>query len=119
MESWTGYESEVKLALHPSLLGESPKTCLIDTVSTYALYGNFFMSSSLSSKVQIQAQIDDSHVVKILDTVSVTETRQLFIVMELCEGGNLFQWIQRNRKHKMLNETVSSVSGILMTVKDM
>ena len=54
-----------------------------------------------------------SQVVKILDTVSVTETRQLFIVMELCEGGNLFQWIQRNRKHKMLNETVSSVSGVL------
>lgn len=112
-------KKKVKLALHPSLLGESPKTCLMDTVSTYALYGNFFMSSSLSSKVQIQAQIDDSHVVKILDTVSVTEMRQLFIVMELCEGGNLFQWIQRNRKHKMLNETVSSASGILMTVKDM
>lgn len=77
------------------------------------------MFSSLPSKVQIQAQIDDAHVVKILDTVSVTETRQLFIVMELCEGGNLLQWIQRNRKHKMLNETVSLVSGILMTVRDM
>ena len=100
-----------------SLETESSKTCLIDTVSTYALYGNFY-TSSLSSKVQIQAQIDDSHVVKILDTVSVTETSQLFIVMELCEGGNLFQWIQRNRKHKMLNETVSSASGVLMTVRD-
>ena len=85
--------------------------------STVQLHENFFVFPSLPSKVQIQAQIDDSHVVKILDTVSVTETRQLFIVMELCEGGNLFQWIQRNRKHKMLNETVSSVSGILMTVR--
>ena len=65
-------------------------------------------------QVQIQAQIDDSHVVKILDTVSATETRQLFIIMEYCEGGNLLQWIRRNRKHKMLNETVSvsSLEGI-------
>lgn len=68
----------------------------------------------LPSQVQIQAQIDDSHVVKILDTVSATETRQLFIIMEYCEGGNLLQWIRRNRKHKMLNEivSVSSLEGI-------
>ena len=117
MESWVGHENKVKFN---SLAPKSPwRKSQKDTVSTYLLNGNFFMFSSLLSKVQIQAQIDDSHVVKILDTVSVTETRQLFIVMELCEGGNLFQWIQRNRKHKMLNETVSSASGVLMTVRDM
>ncbi len=44
--------------------------------------------------------------VKIVDTISVPEALQLFIVMEYCEGGNLREWIRRNRKHSALNETV-------------
>ena len=92
-----------------SLAPKSPWRKSQNSLNRYSfnIFAQWKLFHVLLSKVQIQAQIDDSHVVKILDTVSVTETRQLFIVMELCEGGNLFQWIQRNRKHKMLNETVS------------
>ena len=43
---------------------------------------------------------------KIYDTISIQEGKKLFIVMEYCEGGNLLQWIKRNRKHKLLNEKV-------------
>ena len=57
-------------------------------------------------QVQIQAGIDDKHVVKIYDTINVPGTKKLFIVMEFCEGGNLLQWIKRNRKHKMLNQKI-------------
>ena len=57
-------------------------------------------------QVEIQAKLDDKHVVKIFDTVQVPSAKQLFIVMEYCEGGNLMQWVERNRKHQLLNETV-------------
>lgn len=56
--------------------------------------------------MKIQADIDADRVVKIVDTVSLPEARQLFIVMEYCEGGNLREWIRRSRKHGTLNETV-------------
>ena len=58
----------------------------------------------MHSQVQIQAGIDDKHVVKIYDTINIHEAKKLFIVMEYCEGGNLLQWIKRNRKYKLLNE---------------
>ena len=58
------------------------------------------------TQVQIQAGIDDKHVVKIYDTINVPGTKKLFIVMEFCEGGNLLQWIKRNRKHKLLNQKI-------------
>ncbi len=44
--------------------------------------------------------------VKIYDTISLPEKEQLFIVMEFCEGGNLQQWIKRNRRHQQLNQIV-------------
>ncbi len=59
-----------------------------------------------SAQVELQAKIDDKHVVKIFDTVQSPSTKQLFIIMEYCEGGNLLQWVERNRKHDLLNETV-------------
>ena len=58
-------------------------------------------------QVEIQAKLEDKHVVKIHDTVSLPQEKQLFVVMDCCEGGNLMQWIRRCRKHQMLNETVS------------
>lgn len=62
---------------------------------------------SLSTpQVQIQAGLEDEHVVKIFDTISLPEKGQLFIIMEFCEGGNLLQWIKRNRRHQQLNQTV-------------
>ena len=56
--------------------------------------------------MQIQAAIDDKHVVKIFDTIKIPSAKQLFIVMGFCEGGNLLEWVKRNRKHQLLNETV-------------
>ncbi len=44
--------------------------------------------------------------VKIFDTVQSPSAKQLFIIMEHCEGGNLLQWVERNRKHELLNEIV-------------
>lgn len=57
-------------------------------------------------QVEIQAKMDDVHVVKILDTVSVPSSRCLVIIMEYCEGGNLLQWIKRSRRHELLNEPI-------------
>ena len=57
-------------------------------------------------QVQIQAYIDADHVVKIRDTILLPEAKQLVIIMEYCEGGNLREWIRRNRKHGTLSETV-------------
>ena len=52
----------------------------------------------------IQAKMDDIHVVKIFDTVTIPSLKRMVIVMEYCEGGNLLQWIKRNRRHQLLNE---------------
>ena len=56
-------------------------------------------------QVRIQAGVNDEQVVKIYDTITVEE-KEMFIVMEYCEGGNLLQWIKRSRRHKLLNQTV-------------
>ena len=45
--------------------------------------------------------------VRIHETITV-EGKEMFIVMEYCEGGNLYQWIKRTRRHKLLNQTVSN-----------
>ena len=58
------------------------------------------------AQVQIQAGLEDDHVVKIYDTISLPDKNEMFIVMEYCEGGNLLQWIQRTRRHKLLNQMV-------------
>ena len=58
------------------------------------------------AQVQIQAGLEDDHVVKIYDTISLPDKKEMFIVMEYCEGGNLLQWIQRTRRHKLLNQMV-------------
>ena len=43
---------------------------------------------------------------KIYDTIALPAKEEMFIVMEYCEGGNLLEWIKRNRRHKLLNEIV-------------
>ena len=55
-------------------------------------------------KVEIQAKIDDIHVVKIFETISIPMSKRMVIVMEYCDGGNLLQWVERNRRHELLNE---------------
>ena len=40
--------------------------------------------------------------VKVYDTVEYVH--DLIMVMEYCEGGNLLEWIERNRRHDGLNE---------------
>ena len=50
--------------------------------------------------------MDDVHVVRIFDTLSVPSSRCLVIIMEYCEGGNLLQWIKRSRRHDLLNEPI-------------
>ncbi len=50
--------------------------------------------------------MDDVHVVKIFDTVPVPSAKQLVIIMEYCDGGNLLQWIERNRRHRLINELI-------------
>ena len=50
--------------------------------------------------------MDNEHVVKIFDTVQVPSAKRLVIIMEYCDGGNLMQWIKRNRRHKLINELI-------------
>lgn len=38
------------------------------------------------------------------------------MIMEYCEGGNLLEWIKRNRRHQLLNEKVIII--IIMTHSD-
>ena len=52
----------------------------------------------------MQADINDDHIVKIHDVLS--DSNRLIMIMEYCEGGNLFDWIKRNRRHDILNEKV-------------
>ena len=58
------------------------------------------------AQVSIQAKIDDTHVVKIYDTIRIPSNGRMVIVMEYCEGGNLHEWIKRNRRHESLNECI-------------
>ena len=60
----------------------------------------------VGGQVQIQAEVKDEQVVRILETIAVVDRQEMFIVMEYCEGGNLLQWIKRSRRHKLLNQTV-------------
>ncbi|XP_011404382.2 PREDICTED: myosin light chain kinase A-like [Amphimedon queenslandica] len=57
-----------------------------------------------SQEIMLQAGINDKNVVKIHDVMSNEES--LIMIMEYCEGGNLFDWIKRNRRHDSLNEKV-------------
>ena len=55
----------------------------------------------------LQAGINDKNVVKIHDVMSNEDS--LIMIMEYCEGGNLFDWIKRNRRHDSLNEKVQII----------
>lgn len=55
-------------------------------------------------EVEIQAGLNDDHVVRIFDTIPLLHERELCVVMEFCEAGNLMQWIKRIRKHHMVTE---------------
>lgn len=61
-------------------------------------------NDSNRKEVEIQAGLDDDHVVRIHDTIPLMHERELFVVMEYCEAGNLMQWIRRIRKHHMVTE---------------
>lgn len=56
------------------------------------------------NQIMLQAGINDRNVVKIHDVMSNEDS--LIMIMEYCEGGNLFDWIKRNRRHDSLNEKV-------------
>ncbi|CAI8047350.1 Interferon-induced, double-stranded RNA-activated protein kinase [Geodia barretti] len=74
------------------------------TKAIYATKHQTYNDSNIK-EVRIQAGVNDEQVVKIYDTITVEE-KEMFIVMEYCEGGNLLQWIKRSRRHKLLNQTV-------------
>jgi len=56
------------------------------------------------TQVEIQARVDDPHVVKIYETFMLASVKKMVIIMEYCDGGNLLEWIKRCRKHELLNE---------------
>ena len=55
-------------------------------------------------------------VVRIYETITVSERQEMFIVMEYCEGGNLLQWIKRNRRHRLINQTVSEPASVCVCI---
>lgn len=80
----------------------------VKDTKTKAIYAakHLEYNSSNMKEVRIQAGVEDEHVVKIYDTITLSDKGQMFIVMEYCEGGNLQQWIKRSRRHKLRNQTV-------------
>ena len=56
-------------------------------------------------QLELQTNCHDAHVVKIYD--HVIWEGHVFSIMELCEGGNLRDWISRHRKYNMIKEVVS------------
>ena len=63
------------------------------------------MSVFYVPQVHLQAQLQDPHVVNVYDMIE--SGNELVIIMEFCEGGNLMEWIERNRRHQMINEKVA------------
>ena len=51
------------------------------------------------SEAKLLSQIKSNYVVKYYD--SFIDNNNLYIVMEYCEGGDLFQYIEKNRKKKI------------------
>jgi NIMA (never in mitosis gene a)-related kinase len=61
-------------------------------------------TASNREEIHLQASINDDHIIKVHEIIE-SET-VLVMVMEYCEGGNLLEWIKRNRRHDLLNEKV-------------
>ena len=69
------------------------------------------MSAFFVPQVHLQAQLQDPHVVNVYDMIE--SGNELVIIMEFCEGGNLMEWIERNRRHQMINEKVVLLTLLL------
>ncbi|XP_065898390.1 serine/threonine-protein kinase Nek3-like [Dysidea avara] len=55
-------------------------------------------------ELQLQTNCKSAHVVKIYD--HVIWEGHVFSIMELCEGGNLRDWIRRHQRNNMIKEVV-------------
>ena len=64
-----------------------------------------YIDMNYLTQLELQTNCHDEYVVKIYD--HVIWEGHVFSVMELCEGGNLRDWISRHRKYDMINEVVS------------
>ena len=58
----------------------------------------------------MQRGCESEHVVKVVETIlsSAPDTSCLYIVMELCEGGNLRDWMRRVKANRLHSEIVSA-----------
>lgn len=62
----------------------------------------------------MQSGCESEHVVKVVETIlssapnSPPHSSIVFIVMELCEGGNLRDWMRRVKANRLHSEIVSA-----------
>lgn len=58
----------------------------------------------------MQSGCESEHVVKVVETIlsSTPNSSSVFIVMELCEGGNLRDWMRRVKANRLHSEIVSA-----------
>ena len=62
----------------------------------------------------MQSDCESEHVVKVVETIlssapnSPAHSSIVFIVMELCEGGNLRDWMRRVKTNRLHSEIVSA-----------
>ena len=64
------------------------------------------MYSVSNVQASIQGGCQGEHVVKVIETILDSPTNALYIVMELCEGGNLRDWMKRVKTNHLQSETV-------------
>ena len=58
----------------------------------------------------MQSGCESEHVVKVVETIlpRTPNSSSVFIVMELCEGGNLRDWMRRVKANRLHSEIVSA-----------
>eukprot|EP00118_Oscarella_pearsei_P015288 m.137106 g.137106 ORF g.137106 m.137106 type:complete len:217 (+) comp38209_c0_seq17:89-739(+) len=56
------------------------------------------------NEVKEMKKFDDPQIVQLQEAIVDDDLNHVYIIMEYCDGGNLREWIKRNRKHGLLTE---------------
>ena len=67
-------------------------------------------SDLLCMQAAMQSGCESEHVVKVVETIlsGAPNSSSVFIVMELCQGGNLRDWMRRSKANRLHSEIVSA-----------
>ena len=72
--------------------------------------GGVMDSDLLCMQAAMQSGCESEHVVKVVETIlsDAPNSSSVFIVMELCQGGNLRDWMRRSKANRLHSEIVSA-----------